>query len=290
MGNTNTTNDANKIIENNYYNTINKKTIIWNFDFSDIFIDKSVEINNMKNMFRKHINDYILKCDSCVNDDIKIVTHLDDFYDLLSNPMYKGYMQIYERKLCGYMNPNFSEEVIKSNREIPNYLFEIINEELKNIIKNQISIELLVRSNYVTAKKLNKKIQKLMELFDKLEGNKLTIASKQLAQMIRAKRCLIAELTENKIIITSDADMYGELAKIKKNIAKCNAILKRIRFSIQENDIKEIDNINDNFYFQIKTDINLDSELDLNIDSDDDFDIESIEHIKNNDSIVSNNK
>lgn len=92
--------------------------------------------NQMEEMFRKHLNDYVIQNNHNHNKNIKYVIHLDDFYDLLSSKKHKGYMQIYERKMYAYKNPNATVELIKSNRKIPNYLFEIINDELIKITNN----------------------------------------------------------------------------------------------------------------------------------------------------------
>lgn len=216
----------------NYYNKINKKG--W-------FLSKQTEIKNMEKMFRKHLNDYIVHSKFNPNEEIKIILYLDDFYDLLASPMYKGYMQIYERKLYGYSNSEASDEFIKSNREVPQNLYEIINSELINILEMCAFLELLIKTNYVVAKKLTKKIQKVMSSLDNLEGENLVMVSKQLAQMINTKRNLVSQLTENGLIILSNADMHCELSRINYIVMKCNIILQRTRHSISTTKIDHIE-------------------------------------------------
>ena len=240
MGNINNTNK-------HYYNTINKfnksNNQIMSFFTKHNQSVKLDEIKNMENMLTKHLNDFIHKDDHHVNENIKCVLYLDDFYDLLAHPIYKRYIQIYERKLYGYLNPDASEKIIKSNREISPYLFDLINNELIKIIDENFKTELLIRSNYVTVQKLNANIKNIMESFENLEGENLTTVSQQLIQMIRSKKNLMNELTENQIVIISDNDMILEIEKIKKFILKSYSILKKTRHSIEKDKIDKIDNI-----------------------------------------------
>lgn len=218
----------------NYYNTINKKG--W-------FLSKHVEIKNMENMFRKHLNEYIVQSSIKPNEEIKIILYINDFYDLLGSHAYKGYMQIYERKLCGYLNPEMTEELITSNREIQQYLYDIINGELIDILEKYYFLETLIKTNYFVVKKLTKKIQKLMLLLDELEGDKLSITAKQLVQMINSKKKLMSELTENGLIFLSDNDADIELQKIANIVERCNIVLKRTRHSIPKAEVEHIADI-----------------------------------------------
>lgn len=189
---------------------------------------QQMELKNMEKIFRTHLCDYI-KSEHMPNEEIKIILYLSDFYDLLDSPVHKGYMQIYEKKIYNIRYPDAPEELIKFDREIDQYLYKIINSELNSLINIYEALELLIETNYVTAEKLTKNIHKVISKLDDLEGDDLTIASKQLTQMIRTKRSLVCELTENNLIILSDSDMQKELTKINDIILKCHLILKTTR-------------------------------------------------------------
>lgn len=115
-----------KKYDQHYYNTINS---------SDLFAQKENEITKFENIFKNHINKYIMDSDTEVNDEIKMVIDLNDFYKLLNSKYYEGYLKIYERKIYGLRHPEASEDFVKSNREMPDYLCEIIKWELLKIIK-----------------------------------------------------------------------------------------------------------------------------------------------------------
>lgn len=211
--------------ESHYYNTINSNNQTKSTDD---------EIIKMENMFRFHLHEYVSEPSTYPNKKIKKVVTLDDFYDLLNDSYYKSYMQVYERKLFGLTHLEASENYVKSNRDVDQNLFDIINSELIMTIKKYDEVILFAESHFYTACELTEKIEEYIYDIKNLEGDELYYATEQLTQMIGAKRNIVSELTQSGIVIVDEEDLISQVDKLEHIIKKCLMIIKRTRHALKK--------------------------------------------------------
>lgn len=210
----------------NYYTKINKES--W-------FISRNDEINLMKNMIKNNLKKYIFDENTEINEEIKIVLYFDDFYKLLNNKKYEGFIKIYERKLFGLKNIKETEVNIRHDRIIYDEFYEIINNEIITIIEECENIKEMMKNKFYICYNLSLKIKDISKNINNFEGDELRYNSLELLKCIERKKNIIRELKNENINISessSENDLENEEKKYNKILEKCEKILMTTRHKL----------------------------------------------------------